>query len=51
MFSVWSWPSAFTVPVWANAAAIGNTITDGTVVWTNIGPSTCRADIFVAELK
>jgi len=43
--------SGSTVLVWANAAVIGNTITDGTVVWTNIGPSTCRADIFVVELQ
>jgi len=51
MFSVWFWPSASTVPVWANAAAIGNTITDGTVVWTNIGKNICRGDVFAVELK
>jgi len=37
--------------VWANAAAIGNTITDGTVVWTNIGKNICRGEVFAVELK
>jgi len=41
--------SGSTAPNWPSA--LGTTVSDGTIVWTNAGPANCRQDVFVAELR
>jgi len=41
-----------TQPNWvANCGTVGSTCTDGTVVWTNLGQNSCRADVFAIDLN
>jgi len=39
------------IPNWNTAAPNdGDTVTDGTVVWTNIGTNDCRSDVFLVDM-